>query len=63
MTAYTNAPVHTKAHWRTPLAYRTSMANPRRFPRPVILRSSCKHFLGVGYAWRKQGYITWKTCR
>lgn len=58
----TNA-VHRKAEWRRPVAYRTSVANPPRFPRPLILRSSCGHALGIGYVFKKQGYIAWKQCR
>jgi hypothetical protein len=59
----TNGPTHSSARWRWPLAYRTSVAEPPRYPRLLILRSSCGHALGVGYVWRKQGYITVRTCR
>lgn len=59
---YTDQP-HAKAAWRRPIAYRSALADQRRLPRPVLLRSSCGHVLGVGYIWRKQGFITVRTCR
>ena len=54
---------HAKPTWRRPIAYRTSLAEPRRLPRPVVLRSSCGHALGLGYVWRKQGYVAVRSCR
>ena len=58
----TNA-IHHKAKWRKPDAYHTSVAHPLRYPRPVILRSSCGHIIGIGYVFKKQGYVAWKQCR
>lgn len=63
MNPVSNAPVHERARWVTPRAYRSSVATPPRFPRLVILRSSCGHALGVGYVWKHQGFIAWKACR
>jgi hypothetical protein len=55
--------VHDRSRLIRPYAYRTSIADPFRLPRLVILRSSCGHVLGIGYAWKKQGYIRWASCR
>lgn len=63
MAAQTNRQPHTRATLRRPIMYRTSVANPPRRPRLLVLRSSCGHVLGVGYVWRKQGYLTWAVCR
>jgi hypothetical protein len=62
MNVYESGPIHDRAKWKKPTAYRTSVGEPPRFPRLVVLRSSCGHVLGVGYVWRHQGYIAWKSC-
>lgn len=62
MSVSTNAPIHRRARWQWPDAYSASLAEPRRFPRAVVLRSSCGHMLGVGIVWRRQRYIAWKRC-
>lgn len=62
MTAYTNAPPHRRARWIRPIAYSASVAAPPTWPRPVILRSSCGHVLGIGLVWRRQRYVAWKRC-
>jgi hypothetical protein len=63
VSAYTDGPVHTHSRFTRPRAYRTTVADPPRRPRLVVLRSSCRHFLGIGYVWKRQGFITWKVCR
>lgn len=62
MSVTTNR-VHKRARFKRPDIYRTSVASPPRFPRLVILRSSCGHALGVGYVWKHQGYIRVRSCR
>ena len=63
MTVTSSGPAHRRARWQWPDAYSASIADPPRRPRPVILRSSCGHVLGVGILWRRQRYIAWKRCR
>ncbi len=53
---------HTHVRIR-PMAYRTTVADPPRFPKLVRLRCSAGHTLGVGYVWRRQGYVTWRSAR
>jgi hypothetical protein len=62
VTAATSGPVHRRARWILPHAYATSVAEPPPRPRPVVLRSSCGHLLGVGIVGRRQRYLAWKTC-
>jgi hypothetical protein len=59
VTVSTNRPAH-RPRWRFD-AYAASVAQPRR-PRPVVLRSSCGHVLGVGIVGRRQRYLAWRTC-
>ena len=54
---------HSRAKWRRPIVYATSVAEPPRFPRLIVLRSSCGHALGVGLVWRRQRYLAWKRWR
>lgn len=61
MPAFTNAP-HARARWSWPIAYSASVADPPRWLRPVLLRSSCGHLLGVGLVWHRQRYVAWKRC-
>lgn len=60
VSTYTN--LGHRRRFRRPIAYRTSVANPPRRPRLVLLRSSCGHLLGAGYVWKRQGYIAWARC-
>ena len=60
---FASRPTHSRATWARPMAYRTTVAHPPRLPRLVVLRSSCGHALGVGYVWKRQGFVTWKRCR
>lgn len=62
MSIYTDKP-HTRAEWMRPIAYSASVADPPRWPRPVVLRSSCGHVLGVGVVGRRQRFVAWKRCR
>lgn len=57
-----NQPGH-EHPWIRPLAYSASVADPVPTPRPVLLRGSCGHVLGVGLVWRRQRYIAWKRHR
>ena len=61
MSFYPSGPTHTRAKFVRPQAYRATVADPPRFPRPVILRSSCGHTLGVGYVFKHQGYMVWRS--
>lgn len=63
MSVSTNGPVHRRSRLTRPRVYRATVANPPRVPRPVVLRSSCGHLLGIGYVWGHQGFLTWKACR
>jgi hypothetical protein len=63
MNISASGPTHTRARYTRPRAYRTTVANPPRWPRLVVLRSTCGHALGVGYVWHHQGFISWKACR
>lgn len=62
MSVTSNGPIHRRARWRRPIAYSASVADPPRRPRLVLLRSSCRHVLGVGLVWRRQRYLAWKRC-
>jgi hypothetical protein len=62
MNAANNGPIHHRARWIRPHAYSATVANPPPRPRPVVLRSSCGHVLGVGIVGRRQRYIAWKRC-
>jgi hypothetical protein len=53
---------HARAQWRRPIAYATSVADPPRVPRPVLLRSSCGHVLGVGVVGKRQRFIAVRKC-
>lgn len=63
MTVASNAAPHRRASWRRPIAYSTTVADPPRIPRPVLLRSSCGHLLGIGWLGGRQSYIAWRRCR
>lgn len=62
MIAMTNGPIHHRARWTFPRAYSSSVADPPRLPRLVVLRSSCGHVLGVGVVGRRQRCLAWKRC-
>jgi hypothetical protein len=62
VTASTNTPAHARARWVLPHVYSASVADPPPRPRPVVLRSSCGHALGVGVVGRRQRYLAWATC-
>ncbi len=61
MSAWTDNP-HKKATWQKPDAYSASMAHPRKYPKVMLLRSSCGHVLGVGLVWKRQSFVAWKRC-
>lgn len=62
MTVYTDATPHRRARLRRPTVYSAPVADPPPFPRPVILRSSCGHLLGVGIVGHRQRYLAWGRC-
>lgn len=43
MSVQSSGPVHTRARYVRPRAYRTTVADPPRLPKLVILRSTCGH--------------------
>jgi hypothetical protein len=65
VSTMSSGPVHKRARWRKPVAYRSSLSEQHqtKIPRIVILRSSCRHILGVGYTRRMQGYLAFRSCR
>lgn len=62
MSVSTSGPVHRRARWTRPHAYSASVADPPPRARPVVLRSSCGHLLGVGIVGRRQRFLAWKRC-
>lgn len=54
-----------RPHLTRPDVYRATLAAHcrSRFPRPVVLRAGCGHMLGIGYLYKHQGFLTWRSCR
>lgn len=61
MSTMTNRP-SARPQWRRPIAYSASMAEPKRFPRPMILRDSRGYALGVGIVGKRQRILAVRRC-